>query len=149
MMADVQKWQFAPIAVAAVTALSMLMPADAEARSNAADWLIQQQQKQACDGAPASIMPAAIYEGDLTGDGRDDLIIHHAGISCGDQGPSFFCGASNCSLLLYVRRGDLLVLEDEFLALDFSVKNTSGRASIEVVSGAGTDTLSWDGSGFH
>ncbi|MGX1101389.1 hypothetical protein [Amorphus sp. MBR-141] len=149
MEASTKSWPFAPIATVAVAALSTLVPADAEARSKAAEWLIQQQTEKACDGAPASIMPAAIYEGDLTGDGRDDLIIHHAGIQCGDQGLSLFCGASNCSLLIYVRRGDLLVLEDELLALDFTVKDTSGPVTINVVSGAGTDTLTWDGSGFR
>ena len=148
MRRNTQSWLVAAIAIAA-TALSMLMSAHAETHSKAAEWLIQQQQEKACDGAQASVMPTAIYEGDLTGDGRDDLIIHHAGIRCGDQRPSLFCGASNCSLLIYVRRGDLLVLEDELLALDFTVKGTSGPATTDVVSAAGTDTLTWDGAGFH
>jgi len=149
MRQNTQSWLVAAIVFVGAMAVPMLMTTDAEARSKAANWLIQQQKEAACDGAPASVMPDAIYEGDITGDGRDDLIIFHAGIRCGDQGQSLFCGASNCSLLLYVRRGDLLVLEDELLALDFAVKSASGRTTIEVVSGAGTDTLEWDGSQFR
>lgn len=93
-----------------------------EARSKAAEYLVQEQMGQACGGERGRIDPGAVIERDLTGDGKADLVISHEGITCGSGGRSGFCGAQVCSVLIYVRRGSLLVLAREMLGAGVSVR---------------------------
>ncbi|MBB4301584.1 hypothetical protein GGD81_000601 [Rhodobium orientis] len=88
----------------------------ASAYSKAANYLIKQQIRVACDGRPGRIRPEGVIERDLTGDGHKDLIINHDGIECrAEWSRSGYCGASACSVHIYVREGALLVHKTELL----------------------------------
>lgn len=95
---------------------------EARSRSKGADYLVREQIAEACNGQ-GKIDPAAVIERDLTGDGKDDLVISHEGITCAGGGRSSFCGAQLCSVNIYVRRGALLKLEREMLGSGVTVKD--------------------------
>ncbi|WP_116132434.1 hypothetical protein [Tropicimonas sp. IMCC34043] len=124
------------------------VPAAAQT-SKAAAWLAREQIAEACGNAGGTIAPAALIERDLTGDGRADLILFHEGISCKGGGRSGNCGTQACSLLIYVREGDLLVLKGETL----SVGLTIGPGEVPVIAGhdhvGGAWSLRWDGQRFR
>jgi hypothetical protein len=71
-------------------AVSILGVAPAEALSNAAKYLIDQQIAEACEGRGGTIAADAVIERDLTGNGRADLIISHDGTVCTGLTPSIF-----------------------------------------------------------
>lgn len=121
----------------------------AEARSKAAQYLVDQQISDACNGGEGSIAESGLVERDLTGDGRDDLIIDHAGIQCDGAGMSGFCGAQVCSLLIYVRRGDLLKLEVDSLGTVLEISNDPVPVLSVAGHGANRATLRWDGKRFR
>jgi hypothetical protein len=81
-------------------AMFVLCAGPADALSNPARYLINQQIAEACEGRGGSIDPAAVIERDLTGDGRADLIISHEGIQCADSGRSLYCGMQVCSVMI-------------------------------------------------
>ncbi len=131
-------------------AVFVLAAAPAEALSNAARYLIDQQIGQACEGRGGTIDPAAVIERDLTGDGRADLIISHEGIRCSGGGRSLYCGIQVCSVMLYVRRGALLELAaDDKLGMGVSVED-GAPPTIRMFGHGGRPTaLRWDGQGFR
>jgi hypothetical protein len=62
--------------------LCALLPGAAAAQdSNAARYLAAQEIAAACD-AGGTFGSGGLIERDLTGDGRDDLILDHGAISC-------------------------------------------------------------------
>jgi hypothetical protein len=74
--------------------------------SAAARWLANEFSQTFCGGA-GTFGPDGLIEMDLTGDGRDDLLLYGGGLSCANgQSP---CAAVYCDANLYVREGELLV----------------------------------------
>jgi len=104
--------------LAALTCLAIgLLPAAAVAQtSNAACWLAEQALQEGCNGG-GSFGPGGVTEADLTGDGRDDLVIFTGAIACADGSVPMTCGAVYCGADIYVREGDLLVFKGGFLTL--------------------------------
>lgn len=79
--------------------------------SAAARWLAEDALKTYCDGS-GRFNPGALIEADLTGDGRDDLVIYSEGIECSNG--ALTCGAVYCNADIYVRENDLLVSKGGF-----------------------------------
>lgn len=130
---------------ASATAQGDELAVPAAAYSNAANYLIDQQIAAACDGKAGRIDPDSVIERDLTGDGRADLIIHHHGIGCFDAGRSNYCGAQECSFLIYVRRGTLFTLAGEFAGVEW-IRVSEGRIpTIHTVAHGGKPiAVSWN-----
>ncbi|AXS41032.1 hypothetical protein [Breoghania sp. L-A4] len=141
----------AALSTVALTAIALTAPQDAQARSNAARYLINQQIAEGCEGGQGTFEDAGVIEQDITGDGRPDLILDHGGLSCtgGMMTRSLFCGARACSVLIYVREGDLLVLKEETLSIGAAL----GRGTppvIELMSHSFQERrISWDGRRFR
>jgi hypothetical protein len=80
--------------------------------------VLMREIAEACEGARGKIAREGAIERDLDGDGRDDLIVSHEYIDCGDGGMfgrSLYCGMQVCSVNVYMRGPDGLVLELETL----------------------------------
>ncbi len=92
--------------------------------SKAAEWLINEQIVEGCDeNSKGQFAPNSIFEQDLTGDGQKDLIIDHGGLNClPDRHNSMNCGVRACSVLFYVREGNLLIKKKEILSIGVSVE---------------------------
>jgi hypothetical protein len=122
------------------------LPSPAAIRSKAADYLVREQIAEACDGKEGKIDPGAVIERDLTGDGKADLIISHEGITCGNRERGGSCGAQVCSVMIYVRRGALLVLAREMLGTGVTV----GDGAIHMhAHGGKRGTVKWNGREFR
>jgi len=138
-------------AIAAMMSLTASQAASQQ--SDAARFLLEEQIVQACGGVPGEMDPTGFIEQDLTGDGRDDLIISHEMIQCEDRQPrgtrSQFCGMQVCTVLIYVRQGDLLVLEEEFLGGGVTLGPTRVPVIRGYAHGGDTWTIRWDGSRFR
>lgn len=135
-------------ALATALALTGLAP-NAAARSQATDWLVQEQITAGCgEGNSGQFAPGAVLERDLTGDGKDDLLISHEGLACGSGGRSAFCGMRTCAVLLYVREGDLLRKHKDVLSIGVSV--TSGDPPAIELTGDDFQprTMRWNGRSF-
>lgn len=92
-----------------VVAAAVAQAQPAMALSNAARYLAEEEIAGACESGAGSFDPAGIIERDLDGDGRADLILSHEHITCqGPQSRSLACGMQVCSVLFFVRRGELL-----------------------------------------
>ena len=116
--------------------------------SAATKWLMGEQIAQACESTGR--FESGVYERDLTGDGRRDLILSHDGITCdGAFRRSGFCGAQVCSTLFYVGAADgTLVQVDEVLSLIGAISDDAIPV-IEMYSHGGTFyALRWNGSEF-
>jgi hypothetical protein len=130
--------------------LCVLLPGGAMAQdSNAARYLVSEQLNAACPDGGAFRGDGPI-ERDLTGDGRDDLIIDHGTIACdGATVTSGFCGARLCSVMIYVRKGALLELVSETLSGGVTVDD----GDPPVISGFAGDgsrwSLRWTGERFE
>jgi hypothetical protein len=107
--------------------------------SNASIWLLNQELSEACGRAGGHISPDALIERDLTGDGRDDLIISHEGISCNSGGRSIYCGMQVCTVKIFVREGELLKLTMDFLAGGVHV----GHGNLPKISGYAHGGSGW------
>ena len=132
-----------------LTAAVLALAGPAEARSKAARYLIDQQISEACNGGKGSISDEVLVERGLTGDGRDDLIIDHAGIQCDGAGMSGFCGAQVCSLLIYVRQGDLLKLEVDSLGSVLEISDDPVPVLSVAGHGGNRAAIRWDGKRFR
>ena len=115
------------------------LSAPALAQSKAAKYLIDQEVSKACEG-PGTIRPESAIERDITGDGRDDLIINHRGI---------WCGSSLCDVLIYVRKGSLLHLELETMSGSLRLSDEN-PPDIYLSSHGGDEVpIKWDGNKFR
>jgi hypothetical protein len=121
----------------------------AAAYSNAAEYLIAQEVTAACDGGAGKIAPKAVIERDLTGDGRADLVLAHDGIACAGGGRSNACGAQVCSVLIYVRRGQLLKLEEQLLRTGVTVEGGAVPWIRFFGHSGGARSIRWDGQAFR
>lgn len=128
-----------------------LIAATTGTSSNAANYSIGEEVAAACEGRPGEIDPAAAVERDLTGDGRTDFILSHEGITCsgGGSARSNAPGMQGCSVLIYVRRGQLLEQESEMLGMGVRI----GGGSVPIIHiyrhGGRTATLRLDGQAFQ
>ncbi|MBO0905685.1 hypothetical protein [Jiella sonneratiae] len=122
---------------------------EASARSKAAQWLVNEEIAGACETGRGSIDPVGVIERDLNGDGRADLIISHGAIRCEKHYRSLACGMQVCTVLFYIRRGDLLVKVHEMLGANVEVR--SGRIPSIYLSahGGGGGTVRWNGRSFE
>jgi hypothetical protein len=122
----------------------------AHAGSAAADYLVGEQLALACEGPGGRIDSSAVIERDLTGDGRDDLIISHAGITCdGGAGRSLHCGIQVCAFKVYVRRGQLLELARDMLGQQVRVEGGPVPTILWYGHGGGAHSLRWNGRAFE
>ncbi|MBP0614087.1 hypothetical protein [Jiella mangrovi] len=135
---------FATALVASLVAFAM---PDALARSKAAQWLVKEEIAGACENGRGSIDPAGVIERDLNGDGRADLIISHDAIDCG-RARSNACGMQVCSVLFFIRRGDLLVKVHEMLGANVEVRSGRIPAIFLNAHGGGGGTVRWNGQSF-
>ena len=137
-----------PFAVIVAAAVLAFAPVSVTAQSsNAAAYLMDQEVRAACNGA-GRIAPEAFIERDLTGDGRDDLIVAHEGITCSNGRRSGYCGMQVCSVHIYVREGDLLRRKVEVLGGGLSVgKGAVPRISMHAHGGAQRQ-MQWNGRSF-
>jgi len=108
--------------VALVTALVEPPVGGARAQSTDAQTreVLMREIAEACEGARGKIAREGAIERDLDGDGLDDLIVSHEHIDCGGggggiAGRSLFCGMQVCSVNVYMRSPEGLVLEHETL----------------------------------
>lgn len=96
-----------------------------------------------------TVGPDGYWEGDLTGDGHDDLVVSHGGLQCNGQAMSMFCGAQACTIYIYVRRDAKLELVMEGLGIGFEVVEGEGLPVIRTAAHGGNPvTLRWNGTGF-
>ncbi len=120
----------------------------ASARSKAAQWLVKEEIAAACENGRGSIDPSGVIERDLNGDGRADLIISHDAIHCG-RDRSDFCGMQVCTVLFYIRRGDLLVKVQEMLGANVEVRSGRVPAIFLSAHGGGGGAVRWNGRRFE
>jgi hypothetical protein len=131
----------------AASLLSLAAPAWAV--SDAARPPVEEQIAAACDGRPGSIDPAGVVERDLDGDGRTDLVLSHEHIDCqGQPARSIFCGTQVCSLLFYVRRGDLLQPAGEILGSLGPISDNEVPVITTYGHGGGQALWRWNGQRF-
>ena len=119
-----------------------------ERPSRAAEWLMDEQVGLGCEGRGGRF-EGGFFETDLDGDGRNDLVLSHEGITC-NAAPSrsLFCGAQACSVLIYLRRGKLLQKVDEALGMQVQVSDDA-RPVIRMFGHGGTPhAIAWTGTGF-
>ena len=90
-----------------------------------------------------------VIERDLTGNGRNDLILSHEGITCADGTRSIYCGMQVCSVLLYVREGGLLVEKASILGGGVTVSNATPPVISGHGHGGGSWSLRWTGRRFR
>lgn len=127
----------------ALTLVLMAGTAQAQA-SNAARYLVRENLEEACNGGPGEAGPGSIFEEDFDADGKRDLMIVHEMITCrpedSSHGRSSLCGMQVCTVRLYLRRGSLLSLQEDFLGGGVSV-NTA--ATPPIVSGYAHGGATW------
>ena len=106
--------------------------------SKATRFLIDQQIKAGCDKRPGRFSHKGIFEIDLDGDKRLDLVLSHQGLHCeGNMGKSRLCGEQFCTILIYYRHGKQLEKKDEMNGYILS-----SRSSPEPVFDIATKSLS-------
>lgn len=131
-----------------IVAIVLVSPSMAQSR--AAQWIVNEQIAEACGTAGGTVAADAVFEGDLTGDGRADFIFSHDGVRCAGGGRSPHCGVQACLLLIYVRRDGLLQLETEMLSIAFDVSPGDPVPTIHATAHDGKPSaLRWDGRTFR
>lgn len=135
----------------AVGLIAMILPTGAFAWSNATSYLLKEQIAAGCDG-PGTFDPAFVFERDLTGDGKADLLLSHEGIDCKTTptGRSNSCGMAACNIIVYVRQGSLLVpVVTDLYGYDVKLSNDT----IPVIHWLGFKSqpasMRWDGAAFR
>ncbi|MGL5012602.1 MAG: hypothetical protein ACRC6I_22265 [Paracoccaceae bacterium] len=130
--------------------LGVLLPELTAAQdSNAARYLAAEALDAACQ-AGGAFRPGGLIERDLTGDGRDDLIIDHGGIRCeGEDAVSGYCGMQACTVLIYVREGGLLMPAVEMLAAGIEVDDANPPAISGYAHGGDPWSFRWTGERFE
>lgn len=115
------------------------------------DQVVAGQLDATCGANGGEIDPASVVVADLTGDGRDDIVVDHAGLRCADRARST-CGNSGCNLVIFVRDGDRFrQLPD--LVFGRQMRITEGKpAVVSLIMGIGSDSrrfsLAWNGTEF-
>jgi hypothetical protein len=142
-----------PQAIVMIIATLMASSQAAWAASQAVEYLAKQQVQIGCNGT--SGMFSQIWETDINGDGKPDLILDHANITCDNGETSANCGASGaCEILVYVRKGNLLKPATELrniLGVAYSVDKLPGARLKFVVGRAASQTkiVRWNGRRFQ
>lgn len=117
--------------------------------SNAAKYLIDERVSYACSNKGGSYSPKGIIIADLDGDDREDLILDDGWIVCeGTPQGSITCGVRACEIAIYLRRGNILKPEVEYLGVGAKVDN----GAFPTISGQASDltpyNFGWDGQKF-
>ncbi|MDD9911025.1 MAG: hypothetical protein OXR62_15215 [Ahrensia sp.] len=122
---------------------------DSAAASKAAQYLIDATAAEVCQSGSGQFAPIAVYEGDLTGDGRGDLILDLRGLKCAAEALHGYCGVQACSVRIFIRTRDgLLIQTNDVLSIGFSVGSGS-RPVIDMMGhGAKPFELRWNGRRF-
>lgn len=115
--------------------------------SKAAQYLIDEAISYACEGRGGNMASRNIFVQDLDGDGREDLILDHAGITC-SSGRPISCGAQVCATDLFMRRGELLKKELDLLGTVTSISTDPVPTITFYMHGGGTPSLRWNGRSF-
>ncbi|PLX36889.1 MAG: hypothetical protein C0606_13910 [Hyphomicrobiales bacterium] len=135
--------------ISAALAVSLVASVPAAAYSKNAVRLIKEQIKEACDGRSGRMLAEGVFETDLTGNGRTDLIIDHGGIECtGEMTRSGFCGVRACSVLFYVNDGRKLKKVDEALSIGVEVDDESPPNIKTMTHDFREFIIRWDGKAF-
>lgn len=122
-----------------VLLVALVGGASAQSYSKAARYLMAQEIKAACPSGGGFDASGAL-ERDLTGDGREDLVLSHGGVTCkGANRMSGYCGMQVCTVKIFVRQGQLLKLKSEFLGGGV----TLGPTSVPVISGYAHGGAAW------
>ena len=112
--------------------------------SNAARYLAAENLVDACGDAPGRFGPGGLIEADFDADGRTDLLVSHEAVRCGgdaaSSGRSLMCGMQVCSVRIYLRRGQVLALVEDFLGGGVTV---NADATPPVVSGYAHGGAAW------
>ena len=112
------------LVIASLTTLTM-STVTADSYTNATNYLLKQQTKAGCENSKGRFDHTGVYEVDLNGDNKLDLVLSHQGLSCqGEMAMSSFCGAQFCTILVYYREGKLLKKRDEFLGYILSFRGS-------------------------
>nr|WP_321483831.1 hypothetical protein [uncultured Cohaesibacter sp.] len=97
--------------------------ASASLYSKATHYLIDQQIKAGCVDGVGRFDHKGVFEVDLNGDGKLDLVLSHQGLHCADtMARSSKCDVQFCSILVYFRQGKLLKKQDEFVGYILSFR---------------------------
>lgn len=129
---------------------AITVPGAVMALSEAASHVVAQEVGAACGGGGGRYDPAYVMERDLDGDGGADLLVGHEGIECAPTGRSAECGMLLCSIRVYLRRGELLVLAlDDLQGFDLAVGAGPAPEIRWVGSGGAPFSIRWDGSAFR
>lgn len=98
--------------------LALLAASPSTAMSKGAAYLVKERIAAVCPHG-GTFAPKGITERDLTGDGRADLVLDLAGLTCrgAANGLNDESGAAHCPVAFYVRKGDVLVLVSEVASI--------------------------------
>lgn len=103
----------------------------------------------ACDGRPGRFEPEGVVEADLTGDGREDLVLSHDGVVCeGGAARSAVCGIRACYYIVYVATDDGLVQRHEGLSVGVRLRSGEPPRLDLLGHDLTKHALLWTGSGF-
>lgn len=126
-------------------------PAKTAAESQAAAWLKSEQIREGCSGSTGRFSADGAREIDLTGDGKADLILDHSELTCDNNdfgGRSGFCGIRACSVIFYIRKGDLLKQELDVLSIGHDL-GPGNPPEIKLLSHSFEEhVLRWNGKAF-
>ena len=122
------------------------LPVPSLAQSSAgARWLVDQTLNAYCTEG-GQFDRSGIIEADLTGDGRADLVLYTAGITCNGGGTA--CGAVYCDVMVFVREGELLVNRFELMTQCAEIE-ASNPPGLRTCARDGSEAVFvWDGAGF-
>ncbi|MDO6591490.1 MULTISPECIES: hypothetical protein [Rhodobacterales] len=115
---------------------------------NGARWIINDEITQACNGT-GQIDSQAYVIRDFDGDGRDDFLLQHSGITCDNGGESTHCGTQVCSTRIFLRRGDVTPKFGDYLGELLEVSPDVVPTISLYLHGGDTAQIQWAGNGFH
>ena len=138
-------------ALFAAVLIAPIAAAGAYAQSGSAKAIIQAQIREACEPGSGTMKNGSAIIRDLTGDGKADLLIDHAYITCkgGASRRSGFCGMQVCSVYIYVNRNGRLTKSLDTLGGGVTI-GKGKRPSISMYAHGGKSRrIRWDGKRFR
>lgn len=136
-------------ALAVVVFAASVGASAAQSYSKAMRYLMAQEIKAGCP-AGGRFADWGVIERDLTGDGREDLILNHGGLVCkGSQPISRKCGMQVCTVKIFVRQGQLLKLKSDFLGGGVTLGPTTVPVILGYAHGGDPWAIRWNGRAFR